>query len=121
MFEKDQDNSRTQGPQNFDNEILLNELRKSEANHRLIFQKSALPQLICTQKDLHIVKVNEAALDLYGYKEDEFLQLDIRQLRLPSDRAALDARVNEALQLGEATKIYSDACYGKMASSSSLK
>ncbi len=75
----------------FDNELLLNELRKSEANHRLIFQKSALAQLICTQNSLHIVKVNEAALDLYGYDEHEFLRLDIRQLRLPADRASLNA------------------------------
>jgi PAS domain S-box-containing protein len=82
----------------FDNEHVENELRKSEANHRLIFQKSALPQLICTQKDQHIVKVNEAALDLYGYSEDEFLRLDIRQLRLLSQRAALDQRVREALR-----------------------
>lgn len=44
------------------------------------------------------MKVNEAALDLYGYSEDEFLHLDIRQLRLPPDRAALDDRVSEALQ-----------------------
>ncbi|MHA4844120.1 PAS domain-containing sensor histidine kinase [Flavitalea antarctica] len=85
-------------PGNQDNIVLLNELRKSEANHRLIFQKSALPQLICTQKDLHITKVNEAALELYGYNESEFLNLEIRQLRLPPDRAALDRRVTEALQ-----------------------
>lgn len=74
-----------------------NELRKSEANYRLIFQKSALGQLICTQKDLHIIKVNEAALELYGYEEAEFLQLDIRELRLPSDRASLKDKVEEAL------------------------
>lgn len=91
-------------PGNSDNGILLNELRRSEANHRLIFQKSALPQLICTQKNLRIIKVNEAALELYGYDEVEFLQLDIRQLRLPSDRAALDARVDEALQLEKPPK-----------------
>lgn len=86
------------------NGLLLNELRKSEANHRLIFQKSALAQLICTQNNLHIIKVNEAALELYGYTEDEFLQLDIRQLRLPSDRGALDSRVNEALELEKPPK-----------------
>ena len=91
-------------PANSHNGILLNELRKSEANHRLIFQKSALPQLICTQKNLLITKVNEAALELYGYDEAEFLQLDIRQLRLPPDRSALDARVNEALQLEKPQK-----------------
>ena len=85
-------------------EIVENELRKSEENHRLIFQKSALGQLICAQKDLRIVKVNEAALDLYGYSEDEFLRMDIRQLRLPSERAALDGRVNEALQLEKPPK-----------------
>jgi PAS domain S-box-containing protein len=76
--------------------VVENELRISEANHRLIFQKSALGQLICTQKDLHIIKVNEAALELYGYEEDEFLRLDIRQLRLPADRADLQDRVQEA-------------------------
>ncbi|MGZ3852268.1 MAG: PAS domain S-box protein [Flavisolibacter sp.] len=81
-----------------------NELRKSEANHRLLFQKSALGQLICTQTDLRIVKVNEAALDLYGYSEDEFLQLDIRLLRLPSDRAALEGRLREALQVEKPPK-----------------
>jgi PAS domain S-box-containing protein len=81
-----------------------NELLKSEANHRLIFQKSALGQLICAQKDLRILKVNEAALELYGYSEVEFLRLDIRQLRLPSDRAALEGRVSEALQLEKPPK-----------------
>lgn len=89
---------------NFDSGTLLDELRKSEANYRLIFQKSALPQLICTQKNLQITKVNEAALDLYGYGEDEFLKLDIRQLRLPPDRAALDARMKEALRLEKPPK-----------------
>lgn len=91
-------------PENADSEVLLSELRKSEANHRLIFQKSALAQLICTQNNLHIVKVNEAALELYGYDEDDFLRLDIRQLRLPADRAALDGKVNEALQLEKPPK-----------------
>ena len=83
-----------------------NELRASEANHRLIFQKSALGQLICTQKGLQIIKVNEAALDLYGYAEDEFLQLDIQQLRLPADRAALHDRVQDALQSEKVNKYF---------------
>jgi PAS domain S-box-containing protein len=101
MSKSGQDNK---SPESVDNAVLLNELRKSEANHRLIFQKSALAQLICTQKNLHIVKVNEAALDLYGYNEAEFLQLDIRQLRLPADRPGLDDRVNEALRLEKPPK-----------------
>ena len=90
--------------ENYATEIIENELRKSEANHRLIFQKSALGQLICAQKDLRIMKVNEAALDLYGYSEDEFLRLDIRQLRMPSDRDALHERVDEALKLEKPPK-----------------
>jgi PAS domain S-box-containing protein len=105
MLKRGQDTGNDKkSPGNSDNGILLNELRRSEANHRLIFQKSALPQLICTQKNLRIIKVNEAALELYGYDEVEFLQLDIRQLRLPLDRAALDARVDEALQLEKPPK-----------------
>src|SRR5690348_9921436 len=78
------DNSNITGNAAHATGIGEDDLRKSEANYRLIFQKSALGQLICTQKDLHIIKVNEAALELYGYNEDEFLNLDIRQLRLPA-------------------------------------
>lgn len=105
MLKKNQDNSKgNEHSEIFHSGILLNELHRSESNHRLIFQKSALPQLICTQKDLRIIKVNEAALNLYGYDEDEFLRLDIRQLRLPSDRAALDARVDEALKMEKPPK-----------------
>jgi PAS domain S-box-containing protein len=89
---------------NLDYKHVEKELRKSELNHRLIFQKSALAQLICTQKDLRILKINEAALDLYGYSEDEFLRLDIRQLRLPPDRAALDEKVSEAWGLEKPPK-----------------
>jgi PAS domain S-box-containing protein len=123
MLKRSQDTSNgKKSPENSDNGILLNELRKSEANHRLIFQKSALPQLICTQKDLHIIKVNEAAaLDLYGYDELDFLQLDIRQLRLPSDRAALDGRVEAALQLEKPPKIYSNTCQEKWSAALSSK
>ena len=104
MFKNPGNSSNDRNLSDFDNGILLKELRKSESNYRLIFQKSALPQLICAQNDLRITKVNEAALDLYGYDEDEFLQLDIRELRLPSDRAALDTRVNEALRLEKPQK-----------------
>jgi PAS domain S-box-containing protein len=105
MSKKDSDRSKVKtGTENFDSEHVENELRKSEANYRLIFQKSALAQLICTQKDLCILKVNEAALDLYGYTEDEFLRLDIRQLRLPADRAALNEKVREAWGLEKPPK-----------------
>src|SRR5688572_6896534 len=105
MIKKNSDKSIVKtGTANFDNEYVENELRKSEANHRLIFQNSALAQLICTQKEQHIVKANEAALDLYGYSEDEFLRLDIRQLRMPSDRAALQERVDAALRLEKPPK-----------------
>ena len=56
MSKKDKSEGKTVAA-NFDGEHVENELRKSEFNHRLIFQKSALPQLICTQKDLCILKV----------------------------------------------------------------
>jgi len=120
MLKRDQDNSNKRDQRNIDNGMFLDELRKSEANHRLRFQKSALSQLICTQKNLQIIKVNEAALDLYGYDEDEFLKLDIRQLRLPSDRAALVGRVDEALLMEKPPK-YIVTHVRKTVSTSSLK
>ena len=64
MYKNPGNSSNDRNASDFDNGILMKELRKSEANYRLIFQKSALPQLICAQNDLRITNVNEAALDL---------------------------------------------------------
>ncbi|MBE7173704.1 MAG: PAS domain S-box protein [Williamsia sp.] len=75
------------------------ELQKSELNHRLLFQKSSLAEIICGEDTLQILKVNDAALEMYGYTQEEFLALDVHDLRPPSERESLKERVKEAKTL----------------------
>ncbi len=60
-------------------------LLERERNHAAIFDASPLPLWVYDDATLGILEVNEAALDLYGYSRDEFLQLKITDLRPSSE------------------------------------
>ena len=55
-----------------------------------IFRNNPMPMWIFDLEDLHILAVNEAAIEHYGYTEAEFLALTIRDLRQGEDQASLD-------------------------------
>ena len=50
-----------------------------------VMQYSNDPMFIYSIEDLKFLKVNEAALKLYGYTEDEFLGMDLTDLYAPED------------------------------------
>ena len=54
----------------------------SEAAYRKIFDHNPQPMWICQRESLRFIAVNEAALLLYGYPRDEFLELFPRALDL---------------------------------------
>ncbi len=51
----------------------------------LIIQYNPEPAFIYAKEDLRFLQVNDAALKLYGYRKDEFLQLDLTDLYTPDD------------------------------------
>jgi PAS domain S-box-containing protein len=57
----------------------------------ILFRKSPVPMWLLELDTRRYLAVNEAALRTYGYAEDEFLRLRPEDLRLPQDRAALEA------------------------------
>src|SRR6185369_4861767 len=54
----------------------------SEATYREIFENNPQPMLVCHRESLRFLAVNQAALELYGYRRDEFLKLSLRALEV---------------------------------------
>jgi len=65
-------------------------LVESEVQYRRLFESNPNPMWIYRVNDLRFVKVNRAALDLYGYNNDEFLAMDIMEIRPEADRERLE-------------------------------
>jgi len=61
------------------------ELLASEQKYKLLFEGSPLPMWMFSKIDYSIIDVNEAAVLHYGYFRDEFLQMNVRDLRPSED------------------------------------
>ena len=71
------------------------ELQGSEEKYRTLFYKSPLPKWIYDQGSLEFLEVNEAAIRNYGYSQEEFRAMTIRDIRPPEDYAMLEKDVEE--------------------------
>ncbi len=70
------------------NRILVN-LRNSEQRYSDLFHFSPLPMWVYDKETLQFLDVNDAAIQHYGYSYDEFLNMDITQIRPEEERATL--------------------------------
>ena len=61
------------------------ELKRSEEKYRNLFQYNPLASVIYNQQDFSITAVNEAAVNLYGYGQEEFLKKKLTDLLLDPD------------------------------------
>ena len=61
------------------------QLKESEENYKVLFEKSPLPLWIYDLETLKILEVNNAAISLYGYSREEFLSMTLLQLRPERD------------------------------------
>lgn len=62
-----------------------NALKLSEQNYRLLFENNPQPMLVYDLGTLNILEINEAAIQKYGYTRDEFLELNIKDIRPTED------------------------------------
>ncbi len=69
-------------------------LKTSEQKYKLLFESNPLPMWMLSLPDYRIIEVNNATLSQYGYTREEFLQLDIFQLRPDDDVEKLKATTN---------------------------
>jgi PAS domain S-box-containing protein len=64
---------------------LNNKLAESEDYYRYLFANNPSPMWVYDTATLHFLQVNDAALQLYGYSREEFLQLTLEDLRPASE------------------------------------
>lgn len=57
----------------------------SEEHYRNLFENNPIPMWLFDFKTLQFLKVNEAAVNHYGYSNDEFLTMTIKDIRPPED------------------------------------
>jgi PAS domain S-box-containing protein len=56
-------------------------LIKSEEKYRLLFKNNPLPVWIVNKENHFFLDINNAAIKLYGYSKEEFLNLKATQVR----------------------------------------
>ena len=60
-------------------------IEESEKRYRTLFDVNPYPMWVVDAKNLSFLAVNEAAIQLYGYSREEFLQLTADQIRPQED------------------------------------
>ncbi len=76
------------------------EIRRSEEQYRLLFEFNPHPMWVYIPETEKIVAVNRAAVERYGYSEQEFLQMSMKDLTPPEERNALALDDNELRRKG---------------------
>ncbi|MES2177631.1 MAG: PAS domain S-box protein [Gemmatimonadota bacterium] len=67
------------------------ELRESAERYRMLFESNPAPLWVAESETTRCISANAAALALYGYALDEFLELSAYDLVVPQERNAIDA------------------------------
>ena len=66
--------------------------------YRVLFESNPHPMWICDAETLAFLAVNEAAVHQYGYSQDEFLRMTIKDIRPPENVADLLEHVLRAIR-----------------------
>ena len=65
--------------------VRTKQLEESEQNYKVLFERSPLPLWIYDLETLKFLQVNDAAVNLYGYSREEFLEMDLLAIRPEED------------------------------------
>jgi two-component system sensor histidine kinase UhpB len=68
------------------------ELAQRELHYRLLFTQSPQPLWVYDLTSLRFLMVNNAAVALYGYAQEEFLQMTVSDITAPEDAEKLASR-----------------------------
>jgi PAS domain S-box-containing protein len=79
-------------------EVAKTELEKSEEQYRLLFERSPIPMWIYDPETLFIVTVNQAAINRYGFSEEEFKQLKIYDLHREKDLVEIKKEIQRSIK-----------------------
>ena len=72
-----------------------NALKESEAMYRGLFNESPFAVGLMDTSTMRFLEVNETATKLYGYTREEFLKLDVYDIRVPEEHSKLSSIISE--------------------------
>jgi two-component system sensor histidine kinase UhpB len=75
-------------------------LKESENRYSNLFHLSPQPMWVVDTHTLKFVQVNKAALDLYGFSEDEFLNLTVADMRGENDNSEMKESIIKKMDQG---------------------
>ena len=78
-------------------ESVLKETEQSEKKYKLLFEKNPVPMWMISKDSNSIVVVNESAILQYGYSQQEFLQLDLKDIFVAEDVDLLLEEINDSV------------------------
>jgi PAS domain S-box-containing protein len=87
-------------------ELLTPNADNETKTYDVLIQNNSKPVFIYDKSNLRFLQVNNAALKLYGYSRDEFLQLDLTDLYAPDDIQTLLDKNSESHAEDHITKPY---------------
>jgi len=89
--------------------ILSNrKLKESEGHYKSLFFLSPSPMWVLDQNTFQFLQVNEAAIQHYGYTEDEFLSMSIKDIKQEKDINSIDANLQKTISTGVPVTIYTE-------------
>jgi len=76
-------------------EIQTANLKSSEDKYRTIFYKSPLPKWIYDENTLEFLEVNDKAIEMYGYSQEEFKAMTLKDIRPAEDIPELMEEIDD--------------------------
>ncbi|MBC7935944.1 MAG: PAS domain S-box protein [Rhizobacter sp.] len=67
----------------------------SEEKYRLLFYKNPMPMMMISMPERNFLDINDAAIDFYGYSKEEFLTMNVMNIRPEADREKLKTMLAE--------------------------
>jgi len=70
-------------------------IRQSQSSYKLLFENNPIPMYIRAKDSFKILKVNQSAIDHFGYSESEFLKMKVTDLHPPEELEYLRKVISE--------------------------
>ncbi|MCE9579748.1 MAG: PAS domain S-box protein [Deltaproteobacteria bacterium] len=84
----------------------VTEARSAAERQRLLFAANPIPMYVCELGSTRMLDVNEAALALYGYARDAFLELTAYDLVIPAEASEMEAVMARVVATGSARVLH---------------
>ena len=85
-------------------------LAASESRYRQLFEDSPMPMWVYDGESLAFLAVNRAAIEHYGYRQDEFLQMNVDQLEASDETLSRHSALLEAAALEREQQVSAHRC-----------